>query len=358
MSAPKSSPSGGQLVRQIKAAVPAPLKAVLRPAVRAVLPVEVETPAAPPADLAFCDAPAPNAWTIHNPRTQREHRFFFLCGCWKSGTHWIQNILNLHPQVNMKGEYHFEVMLRAMHRFTAPHWFVGHGPKARRIAASAMQNLVRRTMFATTRDRPEALWLGDRTPRHLREVLPGAPSIWLLRDGRDVLVSWSFHWLRVNNTGVFNHRFKAEIERFTPEFAANPDKFRNPDSGLLGNDRWVRRTAREWAAFVRNDITQFAAMTAAGTPVHKVVYEDLHTRPHEGAAELYRFLGLDPAEAQPLSSESKTLPGFKKENLKSATRKGQTGDWRNYFNERITRIFKEEAGQALIDAGYEKDLDW
>jgi len=355
----KSSPSGGLLVRQIKAAMPSPLKAVLRPAVRAIAPdVPDALPPAPTDPLAFCDSPLPNAWTVRSPKTGLEHRFFYLCGCWKSGTHWVQNILNLHPQVNMKGEYHFEVMLRALDRFTNPHWHVGHGPKARRVASRAMQNLVRRTMYATTRDRPEALWLGDRTPRHLREVLPGAPMLWLLRDGRDVLVSWSFHWLRVKNPRVFNARFKDQIEKFAPEFALHPDRFRDPETGLLGDDRWVRRTAREWAGYIRNDTAQFAALTGAGTPVHRVGYEQLHASPHEGAAEMYRFLGLDPALAQPLSTETKTLPGFKSENLKSATRKGETGDWRNYFNERISRIFKEEAGQALVDAGYEKDLNW
>ena len=355
----KSSPSGGPLVRQIKAAMPSPLKAALRPAVKVIAP-DVLTPAPAPLPatdpLAFCDLPSPNAWTVHNPKTQLEHRFFYLCGCWKSGTHWVQNILNLHPHVNMKGEYHFEVLLRAMDRFTTPHWHVGHGPIARRVAGSAMQNLVRRTMYSTTRDRPEALWLGDRTPRHLREVLPGAPMLWLLRDGRDVLVSWSFHWLRVEAQGA--PFIRADLERFRPEFATNPDRFRDPNYGLLGNDVWVRCTARQWAGYMVNDFDAYSRLSAAGTPVHKIVYEELHKQPREGVEAIYRFLGLNPAEAEPLSVESKTLPGFKQEDLKSAKRKGQSGDWCNYFNDRITRIFKEEAGQALVDAGYEKDLNW
>lgn len=365
MSSNRTSSSGTTplpLLTQVKAVVPASVKAALRPAVRVVAPSLVNS--APKgsslsnAALSFCDQPTDNPWSVVNPDTGLTHRYFFLCGCWKSGTHWMQRILNLHPQVNIKGEFHFETMLLGLDRFTSPSWFVASGPKTKRVACDAMENLVRRTIYAATRNKPDSMWLGDCTPRMLRTVLPGAPTFWLLRDGRDVLVSWSFHWLRVKENGVFGGRFKDDIDRFKPEFTANPDRFRDPESGLLGNDQWVRRTAREWAKYVENDFRMCNELINSGTPVHRIVYEDLHANTPQGAERMYRFLGLDPARAQPLSRETKTLAGVEKEDLKSATRKGQTGDWRNYFNDRITRIFKEEAGQALVQAGYEKDLNW
>lgn len=39
-------------------------------------------------------------------------------------------------------------------------------------------------------------------------------------------------------------------------------------------------------------------------------------------------------------------------------RQGQIGSWRKYFNERHVKIFKEVAGQLLIDLKYEPDLNW
>jgi hypothetical protein len=39
-------------------------------------------------------------------------------------------------------------------------------------------------------------------------------------------------------------------------------------------------------------------------------------------------------------------------------RKGITGDWRNYFTEAHKDKFKQEAGDKLIELGYEKDLNW
>lgn len=39
-------------------------------------------------------------------------------------------------------------------------------------------------------------------------------------------------------------------------------------------------------------------------------------------------------------------------------RKGQIGDWANSFTPQHKDVFKQVAGQQLIDLGYEKDLDW
>lgn len=44
---------------------------------------------------------------------------------------------------------------------------------------------------------------------------------------------------------------------------------------------------------------------------------------------------------------------------KSGTfRRGISGGWRDYFTDENKKIFKEVAGQFLIELGYEKDLDW
>ena len=39
-------------------------------------------------------------------------------------------------------------------------------------------------------------------------------------------------------------------------------------------------------------------------------------------------------------------------------RKGTGGEWKNYLSQTQKKIFKDCAGQILIDLGYEKDFDW
>lgn len=44
--------------------------------------------------------------------------------------------------------------------------------------------------------------------------------------------------------------------------------------------------------------------------------------------------------------------------IKSHERKAKSGDWANYFNERIKLVFKKKFGDLLIKTGYEKNNDW
>lgn len=39
-------------------------------------------------------------------------------------------------------------------------------------------------------------------------------------------------------------------------------------------------------------------------------------------------------------------------------RQGKSGGWRKHFTPEITKLFKDVAGDMLIQLGYEKDLDW
>lgn len=46
------------------------------------------------------------------------------------------------------------------------------------------------------------------------------------------------------------------------------------------------------------------------------------------------------------------------EDVTAHERKGISGDWRNYFSERIKKAFKARYGGLLVESGYEQDLNW
>jgi hypothetical protein len=287
------------------------------------------------------------------------YKFFFLCGCYKSGTNWLGALLNLHPHIKCRGEFHFQIVAKAMEHFTTRSWYVAAKPWLTPYADESFRAMVRTMIFCSLRDKPEARVLGDRTPRPLEALLPGAPHLYIYRDGRDVLVSWAYHWMRTGGPNLFLPGFKDLTIRTCEEFKADPAKFKNnPSAGFLGNDEWVRQTCRDWADRMKNDFEAAEQLPKEGTPVHVVRYEDLHMRFDELRPKIYEFLGEDPALAAAPSEETKTLPGFSKENPASKHRKGVIGDWRNYFDERLTRIFKEEAGEQLIKLNYEQNNDW
>jgi hypothetical protein len=316
-------------------------------------PVEVEAGA--PAWLA-ADRAAGNSWTIDDQGVTR--RFFFITGCSKSGTHWVQNLLNLHPAVCVKGEFHFEHLREGFGRMVEHHYYVAARKHLRPIADLSYEAMVRRLMYAAAQDKRGAAWIGDRSPRAIEEVLPGAPIVNIRRDGRDVMVSWNFHHMRVERTEYVDQTVQGSVAAVAVEFKASPEKFYSPGTGLLADETWFRRQARVWRAAVEQELEAGPRLRERGTPVLQVKYEDLHADVRAGRRGLYAFLGLDDGPAGEISKESRTAPGFEGSTHLEFYRKGATGEWRELFTEAQKRWFKEEAGETLVRAGYEDGMGW
>lgn len=297
-----------------------------------------------------------NRWTIEaNGRT---HKFFFLSGPYKSGTHWVMRVLNLHPDVNIKGEFHFEALWQGYSQLTSVPWYLSAKQPAASVATDSVEDLIRRVMYTQTRDKPEATWLGDRTPRGCAEFLPGAPNILTRRDGRDVMVSWNFHHLRVPDPSRLLDEFQVMGARMCPEFRSDPAKYERRGEGFLANESWFRHHVRIWRDVIQSQLRQVPVLQERGTPVQVIVYEEMLKDAEGHAQRMYEFLGLDARQAAPLSQGSMTTPGVAEPSPLKFMRKGTSGEWREYFDERQVRWFKEEAGETLIEAGYEQNNDW
>lgn len=302
------------------------------------------------------DQPIENAFTIDN--AGRIHKFFFVCGCSKSGTHWVENLLNLHPDVNIKGEYHFEHLVGGFDAMLKRDFYMGSSPAVKPVAIETLHATVRRMLFAGSRDKPSATWIGDRSPRQLSQILPGSPIINIRRDGRDVMVSWNFHHMRAKRGEIFRSGVRDRALELGEDFRANPEKYLQPGTGLLADESWFRAQARVWAGMIDAEFHQSAALREQGTPVLQLIYERMHADVLAAQQQLCEFLALDASQAARPSAETRTLPGFEQENPTGLYRKGAVGDWRNYFTDQQKVWFKQEAGAALIQAGYETDDSW
>jgi hypothetical protein len=141
-------------------------------------------------------------------------------------------------------------------------------------------------------------------------------------------------------------------------FQAGPEEFRAPGSGLLGEEHWFRRQAREWRAVVESELAEFAQLRERGTPVCQLRYEELHADVARASRTLYAFLGVSESDADPIGRASLTTPGFEGSGHLDFYRKGAVGEWKEYFTDTQKRWFKEEAGEVLVRAGYEEGFDW
>ncbi len=290
----------------------------------------------------------------------KDKKFFFLRGHMRSGTNWVGNLLNLHPQICCTGEYYFDFMKSELDRITGTSYSLLNRTKVRETAVRSFEELVKACILRGAQyDKTKvALWYGDRTPRPVEPILiQGAPHFLVIRDGRDIMVSWAYHLLRIDIPESPLQGYPSMLKK-REKFENDGEFFKKNPEQLLDDENWVRDVARVWNMRMRlgNESLKRSRKGEIDAPIHVVRYEELHENTDSERCKMYRFLSLDPGKAMPM--DDLTNPGFEKEDTSSHNRKGAVGDWRNYFTEQTCLWFREEAGRPLIDLGYEKDMNW
>jgi hypothetical protein len=316
---------------------------------------------------------------------------FFVTGVGKSGTRWLTKILDSHPEVLCKGEGRF---------FSAGWRRADLDPESDRALASSLyyalthsEHLrlwVERSVWSRDGDPDEHLrtlmrlateyflttqlsetskrLVGDKSPlqdeefmREVSEVYPEAKVIHIIRDGRDRTVS-SMHrgWRRASQG--YLHRLSPEELARGEALREDPRRPIETGEGMFTEER-LRQAARHWRLLVSKAVEDGPALL--GSNYIEVRYEDLLVRPNDEVERLLGFLGAgtDPGIVEHCvdsASFEKLSKGRERgqEDPSSFYRKGVAGDWETHFTEEDRRVFKEEAGELLIQLGYEMDLDW
>lgn len=296
----------------------------------------------------------PTIATIQTPTIEhdgRTHRMFFVRGRMRSGTNWICNLLNLHPQINCHGEFHFEKLQDGFQQFAAEAE-QSTGLKVAAAARLGFQDTVKRCLAACVDPKPGASWVGDRSPSRIDDWFPEVPVIHTVRDGRDAVVSWLQH--AAVHTASFNN---PSCDAWLAMYRNDHNAFDRDPHGLVANEDLFRHASRTWSDHVRADLETIARIHRGelNTPMHAIRYEDLHADAEGARRGMYEFLGLDPDEAMPLSTETGTLPGSPRE---AGIGQAQVGCWSRYFTDESKQWMKEEAGELLVELGYTEDMNW
>ncbi|MFG0331242.1 MAG: sulfotransferase family protein [Phycisphaerales bacterium] len=284
--------------------------------------------------------------------------YFFVVGQARSGTNWTCRLLNLHPAVRGHGEFHFERLRSGVTEFTRnPNALGAHEPLASK-STRWFEEFVRSTLDDLRHEAPEARWVGDRTPRPLEPLIPDARHFLVIRDGRDVVVSRAHHQMRMG--GPWKEPFRTTMQEHAEAFRADPDYFRRHPDRLFADSEWLGVLAAAWSNRMRSDEegrARFASGEWSGA-CQVVRYEDIHANTERERNRMYEFLSLDSSRAAALSPESQTSAGFDREQPHSLSRRGESGGWKDHADDRFRETFKRHAGEALIEFGYEQDLNW
>lgn len=321
---------------------------------------------------------------------------FFLIGAPKSGTTWLQRMLNQHRDILCQGEGRFfgrndrdenfekvrtnsaGHLLRpaALYNILAESEYLRlwiertcwskNGDVEEHIARlthEAVRYFLTQKLFGTSKK-----IVGDKTPlpnanivREIAKIFPEAKIIHIIRDGRDQAVSHTHHrWNRV--------RPVEEGGRLTPEergkrdrYRGNPERFLSSGESIFAEQRIVA-AAKGWRSNVGH--THRDGFALFGDRYAEVRYEDLLEHPEKELSRLFRFLGASDdkvivrrcIERNRFDKRAQRAAG--QEDSSSFLRKGVAGDWKSVFTERDRQVFKEFAGDLLVELGYEENTNW
>ncbi|MDR3515460.1 MAG: sulfotransferase [Azospirillaceae bacterium] len=282
----------------------------------------------------------------------RSKRLFFIGGCMKSGTTWLQLMLDSHPEISCNGEGHFVDGLAlalgsGFDRYNR--YITGKNNEIFGemqgypsidddgflyvVATAASYALA---MQSKGKDVPV---VGEKTPNNieycplLTQLFPGAKFIHIVRDGRDCAVSAWFHNQRVSPDWS-KEKYTTLPEYLDPFIAA-----------------WIN-SVQAGVEFSESHPEQYC----------EVRYEDLIADPAPSVTRMLSFLGVSSSAAAVerccTKGQFEALSGGRRpgqESKASFFRKGTIGDWRNHFDDAMNARFFDQAGALLTRFGYSRD---
>lgn len=302
---------------------------------------------------------------------QPRRRVAFVISAPRSGSTWLQKALNHHPSVyctehRFFGDYHdvvptadgSEALRCTLDRYTALlheyHAYRALGLKRTGFDNAMLGHLVNAMLDFDHAHSGKPVIVDKITPyrgtadlvmKRIRRFVPKAGLVQLVRDGRDVLASGVFDWIR---------RVKLEHPRHAVFVERQPglvlERFFDDDD--------IVQWAEEWTGPIR-------AFAKHAPDAHRISYEAMKRDQAAVLAGLLPELSLTPDPAMISmcveGATFKKMSGGRRagEGVPVAkARKGVVGDWRNYFTRRDGALFHELAGAELIAMGYETDDAW
>jgi tetratricopeptide (TPR) repeat protein len=274
-------------------------------------------------------------------------RLFFIAGTEKSGTTWLQQLIDAHPRAACRGEGQFFTslvpeMTSAIQRYST---FVsglnqkvfsetGGFPELTEASRLKIIRYAIGCLLSEYGAGREIDAVGEKTPGTTRALplvealFPQAKVIFILRDGRDIAISGWMHLQR---------QYGPEQARETLENYA------------------IRIAICWWQDYMK--ALRFSVQHHGR--MHIVRYEDLHESPRETLAGIFDFLDL--ASSDNILDDCLSQADFSRlsggrsrgeENPASHFRKGIVGDWKNHFDSATIAAFESRAGDLLHHLGY------
>lgn len=265
----------------------------------------------------------------------------FVVGCVKSGTTWLMNVLNGHPEIVVRGEgcftYRLGPMLaQAFKAFNEHQKAMGPVVQLRdldlhRVLRTMIDSQFARYIEDSGKDRSRLRVVGDKTPQHtislpmLAQLCAKARFIHIMRDPRDMATS-AWHHFGPHEGRSLEDFVRHYITQVWPVNVGNARKA----APMLG-DRYV-----------------------------ELRYEDLHEDERGHIRRILRFLGVDAADgavdACQAAGDFRRRAGGRRRGESDASsfyRSGTVGDWQNHLPVELVQDCCERIAPLMEVCGYD-----
>ena len=298
---------------------------------------------------------------------------FFIFGHARSGTTLLMRLVRLHPEVHCNYQAHFftrQPLLKSLVNTPEAEEWLSRKSNRWNQGRDLSPLVLRATAdFIMERDAAKEgkRIVGDKSPsstihgqavRDMHSVYPDAKLVYIVRDGRDVLLSERFR-----NFVEESKFLSAEDKRIVKDLQKDPTQFTNGTRSIF-TETFLRRVASGWVQNLQETEDEGRRLFAEN--YFSIRYEDLLSRPFIEMTKLWRFLGVteitgslvEAVKNEMGSNPDEEWQSKRNEDIASFLPKGQAGNWQRLFTERDKSMFKKIAGQMLVHWNYEKDLLW
>lgn len=297
---------------------------------------------------------------------------FFIFGHARSGTTLLARLVRLHPKVYCNWQAHFftrpPFLKSLVDTPEAEEWLTRRSNRWNRGRDLSPLVLRAAADFIMERDAAKegARIVGDKSPsslihgqavRDLHAVYPDAKLVYIVRDGRDVIISERFR-----NFVEESKFMTAKDKRIIADLRLDSAPFSDGRRSIF-TESFIRRTAQGWVENLTR--SEKESQRLFGENYFTLRYEDLLERPFDEMKKFWEFLGVevDKSLGKAIDEELSSNPDEewqqrRNEDIASFLPKGQAGNWEWLFTERDKALFKKIAGEMLVKWGYEKGLEW
>jgi hypothetical protein len=297
---------------------------------------------------------------------------FFIFGHARSGTTLLMRLARLHPEVHCNYQAHFftrrPLLKSLVDTPEAQEWLSRKSNRWNQGRDLSPLVLRAAADFILERDaiRAGKNIVGDKSPsstihgqavRDMHAIYPDAKLIYIVRDGRDVLISERFRNL------VEESKFlKAEDQRIIQELRKDSSRFTDGTRSIF-TEPVIRRVAGGWVRNLQETDEEGQKLYAGN--YFSLRYEDLLERPFEEMSRLWEFLGvhaervLEKVIVEEMSANpDEDWQSRRNQDIASFLPKGKAGNWQRLFTSQDKALFKEVAGATLVQWSYENGPDW